>query len=247
MRYHHRSKNSAIFIVPSMITVASMCSGFYAMVQAVSGHIMLACVAVFISMVLDGLDGRIARLTKTSSPFGAELDNLADMVAFGVAPSLITYLWYGHQFGVKTGVAISFIYCACVAIRLAKFQTNSTRYSKYFFSGLPSPAAAGLVVGYIYLTNAYKDYYFWLNSDVTRYVGVALLILTALTMISNIKFYSFKEFHLHKKAPFRTLLISLLLLVLVLNFPDIVVYSFFVVYLCASYLMWLFRISYKTP
>lgn len=238
-------KNSAIFLVPSMITVVSMCSGFYAMVQAIYGNLSVACVAVFISMVLDGLDGRIARITKTSSSFGAELDSLADMVAFGVAPAVISFLWYANQYNRSIGLVASFIYCACVALRLARFNSNNSDVDKLFFCGLPSPAAAGLVIGYIYLVNEYKNDYSWLLSSEVMLGGVIILLVTALSMVSNVKFYSFREFNLYKKSPFRTLLVALFLLIMVLNFPDITTYGFFIAYLLFSYAMWILRIKYK--
>ncbi len=239
------ARNTAIFLVPSMITIASMCSGFYAMVQAVMGYMLPACVAVFVSMILDGLDGRVARLTKTSSAFGAELDSLADMVAFGVAPSVIMYLWYSKVFGSEIGLIVSFIYCASSAIRLARFNANMSKNDKFFFNGLPSPTAAGLVIGYIYLVNEYRNTYEWLLTSQMEMVGVAIILISSISMVSNIKFYSFKEFHFHRKAPFPTLLLISFLLILVLNFPDLVIYSFFIVYVVVSYLMWMFRIRYK--
>ncbi|RTL01236.1 MAG: CDP-diacylglycerol--serine O-phosphatidyltransferase [Proteobacteria bacterium] len=236
-----RAKGSPIYLIPSMITLSSMCCGFYAMVQSIAGDFFHAGLAIFFSMILDSLDGRIARLTHTSSPFGAELDSLADMVAFGAAPAMIAFNWGLHHLG-KIGWLVSFVYCACAALRLARFNVMIGVVDKRYFQGMPSPSAAALVVGFVYMA---AEYHFL--GQHTYIIGLIVTLIAGLSMVSNIKFYSFKEFHFHHTAPFRTLLFFLALLVLVFYYPDIVVYSFFVLYTIVSYIFWVFRIGYKQP
>jgi CDP-diacylglycerol--serine O-phosphatidyltransferase len=237
-----RAKGSPIYLIPSMITLSSMFCGFYAMVQSIGGDFAHAGLAILYSMILDSLDGRIARLTHTSSPFGAELDSLADMVAFGAAPALIVFNWSLHNLG-KIGWLVAFVYCACAGLRLARFNVMSEVADKRYFQGMPSPSAAALVVGYVYLSAEYQ-----LTTTGYALIGLIITLIAGLSMVSNIKFYSFKEFHLHQTAPFRALLIFLALLLLLFYFPEAVLYSFFVVYTLVSYICWIGRFGYsKTP
>lgn len=229
-----RVKGSPIYLVPSLITLSSMCFGVYAMVQSIQGNFYNAGIAIFLSTILDGLDGRVARMTKTTSLFGAELDSLADMVAFGVAPALIVFNWGLNYMGVW-GWGASFIYCACAAIRLARFNTNSSGNNK-FFLGLPSPSAAALVVGFVFIAG---EYHLHLSVNAIYHLALGVTIFAAISMITNVKFYGFKEFNFHHRAPFRTLLLFLVIIVLIAYYPDIVVYSFFVLYTLVSYVLWL--------
>lgn len=221
-----------------MFTIAAMFCGFYAMVQSINGYFLHAGMGIFYAMILDSLDGRVARLTHSSSPFGAELDTLADMLSFGVAPALIIFNWQLNHFG-KIGWLSAFIYCACAALRLARFNTLIATGDKKFFIGLPSTAAAPLVVGYVYVCISYN-----LNNLFFNYFSLGVTIFAAFSMVCNIKFYSFKEFNFHHKAPFRALLIFILVLALLFIYPDIVIYAFFVLYPVVSYIIYLFKISY---
>ena len=143
-------RRRGIYILPNLFTTAALFAGFYAIVQAMNGLFEQAAVAIFIAMVLDGLDGRVARLTRTQSAFGAEYDSLSDMVSFGAAPSLIMYEWALKGMG-KLGWMAAFIYCAGAALRLARFNTNIDVVDKRYFQGLPSPAAAALVAGLVWV------------------------------------------------------------------------------------------------
>ncbi|MDD3266370.1 MAG: CDP-diacylglycerol--serine O-phosphatidyltransferase [Burkholderiales bacterium] len=229
-----RVKGSPIYLVPSLITLSSMCFGVYAMVQSIQGNFYNAGIAIFLSMILDGLDGRVARMTKTTSAFGAELDSLADMVAFGVAPALIIFNWGLNYMGLW-GWSASFIYCACAAIRLARFNSSSSGDSG-FFLGLPSPSAAALVVGFVFIAG---EYHLHLPVHTTYHLAMGITIFAAISMITNVKFYGFKEFNFHHRAPFRALLLFLVLIVMITYYPELVVYGFFVLYVVVSYILWI--------
>lgn len=235
---HPPVKVSPIYILPSLFTLGAMFCGFYAIIQSINASFISAGIAIFFAMILDSLDGRVARLTHTSSPFGAELDSLADMVGFGVAPAVITFNWGLYTYG-KIGWLIAFIYCACAGLRLARFNTMIGIVDKKYFMGIPSPASAALVVGYIYICATYNVHGPLLNA-----LGAAVTLLAAFTMVSNIRFYSFKELNFQHRGKFRVLLLFLLALGLLLLYPDLVIYGFFVVYTFVSYFMYIFRIGY---
>ena len=170
-------RRQGIYILPNLFTSAALFAGFYAVVQAMNGRFETACVAIFCAMVLDGLDGRVARLTRTQSEFGAQFDSLSDMVSFGVAPSILMYEWALKPMG-KWGWVAAFIYCVSAALRLARFNTNIGVVDKRFFQGMPSPAAACLVAGLIWVLD---DYHVkggdvaWLAWGVTVFAGVTMV------------------------------------------------------------------------
>ena len=145
-----RERPKGIYMVPNMITLAALFGGFYAIVMAMNGRYDLATVGIFVAMVLDSLDGRVARMTNTQSAFGEQMDSLSDMVSFGAAPALIAYEWVLRDLG-RWGWIAAFVYCACAALRLARFNVNTGVVDKRYFQGLPSPAAAALVAGFIWL------------------------------------------------------------------------------------------------
>ncbi len=229
------NKVSPIYLLPNLFTLGAMFSGFYAIVQSINGDFISCGIAIFIAMILDSLDGRVARLTHTSSPFGAELDSLSDMVSFGVAPAIIAFNWHLHDMG-KVSWLVTFIFCACGSLRLARFNTMLGIVDKRYFIGLPIPSAAALVVGYIYMCNKYG-----LDNKISQIAGVVVIIFAAFSMVSNVRFYSFKEINFHHKARFRILLAFLMLLVLFFMYPDIVIYGFFSVYTVVSYIMHIFK------
>jgi CDP-diacylglycerol--serine O-phosphatidyltransferase len=145
-----RKRRKGIYILPNLITLAALFGGFYAVVMAINGRFDLAAVGVFCAMVLDSLDGRVARMTNTQSAFGEQMDSLSDMVSFGAAPALIAYVWALKGLG-RWGWIAAFVYCACAALRLARFNVNTAVVDKRYFQGLPSPAAAALVAGFIWV------------------------------------------------------------------------------------------------
>jgi CDP-diacylglycerol--serine O-phosphatidyltransferase len=227
-------------LLPNLFTTGALFAGFYAIVQAMNGKFESGAVAVFIAMVLDGLDGRVARMTRTQSEFGAEYDSLSDMVSFGVAPSLLMYEWAFKDLG-KIGWFAAFIYCAGAALRLARFNTNHEIIDKRFFQGLPSPAAAALVAGFIWVI---QDYGF-VGTDV-RWISVALTLFAGLSMVSNIRFYSFKDFNMRKSVPFIVIFLLALFFILISSYPPGVLFMLFFGYSLSGYVSWLYGLR-KRP
>jgi CDP-diacylglycerol--serine O-phosphatidyltransferase len=224
-------KRRGIYILPNLFTTGALFAGFYAIVQAMNGAYEQAAVAVFIAMVLDGLDGRVARLTKTQSAFGAEYDSLSDMVSFGAAPALIVYEWALRGMG-KFGWLAAFLYCAGAALRLARFNTTLEVVDKRYLQGLPSPAAAALVAGFIWVMGDLDV----AGSDAS-WLAAALTIFAGVTMVTNVKFYSFKDINLRKSVPFMAVAAFALALVLVSSYPPGWLFGFFLVYALSGYVM----------
>ena len=224
-----------IYILPNAFTTAALFCGFYAIVMGMNNHFEKATIAIFIAMVLDSLDGRVARMTNTQSEFGAQYDSLSDMVSFGAAPALVAYEWGLRGLG-QWGWLAAFVYCACAALRLARFNTNIGVVDKRYFQGIPSPAAAALVAGFI-----------WLMTDLNmagtdmRWVTWAITVLAGLTMVSNIPFYSFKDVNLKKSVPFAVPFILVLAYVLIVSDPPKVLFGLFVLYCLSGYVIFLWR------
>jgi CDP-diacylglycerol--serine O-phosphatidyltransferase len=206
-----------IYLLPNLFTTAALFSGFYAIVSGMHGRFEAAAIAVFVAMVLDGLDGRVARLTNTQSKFGAEFDSLADMVSFGVAPALVMFSWSLSVLG-KFGWACSFIYVACAALRLARFNTQIDTADKNYFSGLASPSAAAVVAGIVWVCHDVG----WVGAAIPIELSVLAGCLTALTgflMILNVPYSSFKGLDLRGRVPFVVMFIIVLLFGLVMLDP----------------------------
>ncbi|MBK8016587.1 MAG: CDP-diacylglycerol--serine O-phosphatidyltransferase [Betaproteobacteria bacterium] len=191
-----RKFRPGFFWLPNAITTVALFAGFYAIVQAMNNRYSAAAAAIFIAMVFDGLDGRVARLTRTQSAFGAELDSLSDMVAFGAAPALVIYEWALRGLG-KYGWAAAFAYCACAALRLARFNTNIGVVDKRYFQGLPSPAAAAVVAGFVWAMDSF-DY----TGPRLDWYAAGITVFAAFTMVSNVPFYSGKDINIRKSVPF---------------------------------------------
>ncbi len=205
-----RFTRRGIYWLPNLLTTIALFAGFYAIVQAMNGRFEQAAMAIFVAMVFDGLDGRVARLTRTQSAFGAEYDSLADMVSFGVAPALVVYVWALKDFAeletvawlgpwltTKLGWIAAFIYCACAALRLARFNTTLEVADKRFFQGLPSPAAACLIAGLVWALDEYQ-----IRGQDVKWLAWGLTAFAGLTMVSNFKFYSGKDINLRKSVSF---------------------------------------------
>lgn len=222
------TKRKGIYLLPNLLTTAGLFSGFYAIVSSMNGHFEAAAVAIFIAMVFDGLDGRVARMTNTQSEFGAEYDSMADMVSFGMAPALVAYNWGLADLG-KIGWLAAFVYVAGAALRLARFNTQLAVADKRFFQGLASPAAAALVAGLVWVGVEY-------NVDGND-VGIVVALITGiagLLMVSNFKYNSFKEVDWHGKVPFVALLLVMLVFVVVATEPALVLFIVFVLYALAG-------------
>ena len=230
-----RPKRKGFYLLPNAITISSLFCGFYAIVMSLNMEFKQATVAIFISMILDSMDGRVARLTRTQSEFGAQLDSLADMVAFGAAPALVVYEWSLKGMG-RIGWVSAFVFCACAALRLARFNTNIAIVDKRYFQGLPSPAAAALVAGFIWLMDdigfSGSDFY-WVAWGLTLYAG--------LSMVSNVPFYSFKVMNIRKTVPFIAVILLVLVFVTVSFDPPKVLFGLFVVYGISGYIVYLWH------
>jgi CDP-diacylglycerol--serine O-phosphatidyltransferase len=218
-----------IYLLPNMVTTAGLFSGFYAIVAAMNGRFEAAAIAIFIAMVMDGLDGRVARLTNTQSDFGVQYDSLSDMVCFGLAPALVIYEWslrYMVSVGwAKLGWLAAFIYAASAALRLARFNAQVATAEKSYFRGLPSPSAAGVLAGLVW---AATD--FGLEGEALVYLAFVLTVSMGLLMVSNIRYYSFKEFGFKNRVSFVAILVVVLVYAFASIDPPKVLFLGFLVY-----------------
>ena len=233
-----RPRRKGIYILPNLFTLAALFGGFYAIVMAMNGQFEQASVGVFCAMVLDSLDGRVARLTNTQSAFGEQMDSLSDMVSFGAAPALIVYEWALKGMG-KAGWLAAFVYCSGAALRLARFNTNIGVVDKRFFQGLPSPAAAALVMGLIWVATVLGE----TARSVPWLMGLsfAITLYAGLTMVTNVPFYSFKDVNLRKTVPFIAVVAIPLALAVITIHPPIVLFGVFVCYGVSGYCVYAWR------
>jgi len=234
-----RPRRKGIYILPNLFTLAALFGGFYAIVMAMNGQFEQAAYGIFIAAVLDSLDGRVARMTNTQSAFGEQMDSLSDMVSFGAAPALIVYEWALKGLG-KLGWIAAFVYCSGAALRLARFNTNITVVDKRFFQGLPSPAAAAVLIGFIWVMDdsGYKevskiDWLAWCAFGVTLYAG--------LTMVTNVPFYSFKDVSFKRTVPFIVIVAMALGFAVITIHPPIVLFSIFLVYGLSGYAVYVYK------
>ncbi|HEY4317546.1 MAG TPA: CDP-diacylglycerol--serine O-phosphatidyltransferase [Herbaspirillum sp.] len=228
-------RRRGIYLLPNAFTTAALFCGFYAIVMAMNLKFDNASIAIFVAMVLDSLDGRVARMTNTQSEFGAQYDSLSDMVSFGAAPALVIYEWSLRGMG-KLGWLAAFVYCVGGALRLARFNTNIAVVDKRYFQGLPSPAAAAMVAGFVWVMD---DLRFagadlnWISWVITLYAGV--------TMVSNVPFYSFKDINFRKPMPFIASLLVVVMLVAISSDPSSVLFGLFVLYGVSGYAVYGWR------
>lgn len=229
-------RRRGIYLLPNLLTLGALFAGFYAIIAGMGGNFNEAGWAILIAAVLDGLDGRVARLTNTQSAFGAQFDSLSDMVSFGVAPALIVFSWALSSLG-EAGWAASFIYISCAALRLARFNVQLGTVDKRFFVGLQSPVAAGLVTFAVWVGYRY-------NVQITPLIAFGTAVLTAFTgilMISNFRYFSFKEIHFKGTVPYVVFLMAVVLLVVIAQNPHEVLFSMCVVYAASGPAIWLYR------
>lgn len=240
-----RPRRKGIYILPNLFTLAALFGGFYAIVMAMNQRFEQAAIGVFCAMVLDSLDGRVARMTNTQSAFGEQMDSLSDMVSFGAAPALIVYEWALKGMG-KLGWIAAFIYCASAALRLARFNVNTGVVDKRYFQGLPSPAAAALVVGFIWIMDdvGYKGFREgpWLG-----WVALGFTLYAGLTMVTNVPFYSFKDVHFKRSVPFIVTVAIALGFALIAYHPPTVLFGLFVVYGLSGYVVYVWKRSKGRP
>lgn len=232
-------RERSIYLLPNAFTTAALFAGFYAIVQAMNGHYEHAAVAIFIAMVLDGLDGRVARLTNTQSAFGAEYDSLADMVSFGVAPALVLYVWALQPLG-KLGWIAAFIYCACAALRLARFNVKIDEIDKRFFQGLPSPAAASILAGMVWVAfdNGISGNEVFFGVIKMNWLAWGITLFAGLSMVTDLRYYSGKEINFRKSVPFFVILLIVLAFVLISYSPPEVLFIAALIYGLSGYLYW---------
>jgi len=230
-------RRRGIYLLPNIFTTAALIFGFYAIVQAMNQSFENAAAAILVAMVLDWLDGRIARLTRTQSAFGAEYDSLSDMVCFGAAPALVMYEWALKDLG-RVGWIPALVYCVATALRLARFNTNIHVTDKRFFQGLPSPAAAALVVGFVWLANDNK---IPVSGFGLPWVAALLTFYAGITMVISVPFYSFKDINPRRNVPFAVVLLLVLAFVLISTDPPVVLFLLFVAYGFSGYVHWLWR------
>lgn len=221
-----KKPHRGIYLLPNLFTTSALFCGFYAIVASINNQFETAAIAIFIAMVLDGVDGRVARLTNTESDFGAEFDSLADMVSFGLAPALVMYLWTLSNLG-KIGWLVSFVYVVCAALRLARFNTQASHSDKNYFQGLASPAAAAIVAGLIWNGELIQQY---ISTPTLQIVALVTTLVAGLLMVSNVRYHSFKGINWRSKVPFATILMIVLALVFVSAAPEQLIFGIFFVY-----------------
>jgi CDP-diacylglycerol--serine O-phosphatidyltransferase len=225
-----------IYLLPNLFTTAALFAGFYAVTAALNQRYELAAVSVFIAMVLDGLDGRVARLTNTQSAFGAEYDSMADMLSFGAAPALVIYVWSLSTLG-KIGWVAAFVHTAGAALRLARFNTQITTADKRYFQGLPSPSAAAILAGFIWFCETHG-----LSGELVRYVALTLAFATGLLMVSNFRYYSFKDVDLKGRVPFLWAILVMLVFAVIFTNPSLMLFLLFSTYAVSGPLLTLLRL-----
>jgi CDP-diacylglycerol--serine O-phosphatidyltransferase len=232
-----RPRNKAIYLLPNAFTTGALFFGFFAIVQAMNQHWEIASMAIFCSLILDGMDGRVARMTHTQSAFGEQYDSLADMVSFGVAPALVAYEWALKGLG-KWGWVAAFIYCAGAALRLARFNISTGVIDKRFFQGLPSPAAASIVAGFVWLA---EDNHLPVSDAAIPWTMFCITVYAGITMVSNAKFYSGKALDIRYKVSFGVMVFVILGLVLMSTYPPLTIFCFFLVYALSGYVLWVWE------
>jgi len=237
-----KSTRRGIYLLPNLLTTGALFAGFYSIVAAIDGNFLGAAWAIYIAMFLDGLDGRVARMTSTESDFGKEFDSLADMVSFGLAPAIVTYQWgvarlseYGPVWG-RLGWLAAFLYTVAAALRLARFNTAGST-DKRFFHGLPSPPAAAGIAAMVWGSIDYE-----IGGLVALVAGISITGLTGLAMMSNFRYLSFKDYNLSSRVPFGNLMFVLALLIVVSIDPPVVIFTMFFVYTTSAPILWVSRV-----
>jgi len=228
-------RHRGVYLLPNLFTTGALFGGFYAVISGMHGNFIHAAVAIFISMLLDGMDGRVARMTNTQSAFGEQYDSLADMVSFGVAPALVMFSWVLHDLG-RWGWAAAFVYTACAALRLARFNTQIGVVDKKYFMGLASPMAAAVIAGTVLTFSNYQPENVW------AIAGLAILtVITGLLMVSNFRYTSFKSVDFRGRVPFGVMLLIVLVFALLIIFQEEGLLVISVAYALSAPAIWLLR------
>lgn len=238
MKPSHTQQRRGIYLLPNLFTTASLFAAFYSIVASLNHHFEVAVIAIFIGMIADGLDGRVARLTNTQTAFGAEYDSLSDMVTFGVAPSLVVYSWSLVHLG-KVGWLASFVYTASVALRLARFNTQVSIVNKRYFQGLACPAGAAILASFVWYCCQLE-----VDGASLSYLVAIMTVIIALLMVSNIRYYSFKEIDVKRRVPFLYVLLMVLLFAAIAVDPAFVLFCAFVIYALSGPTHTVIRLAY---
>ncbi len=213
-------KQRGIYLLPNLFTTAALFAGFYAITSAINGKFEVAAASIFVAQILDGMDGRVARITNTESEFGAQYDSMADVISFAVAPAIVMYLWAFTSLG-KVGLFAAFVHTAGGALRLARFNTQIATADKNYFQGLPSPPAAAILAGFIWISEAYG---FGFNEGAFRLMGLMLVIMTGLLMVSNFPYYSFKGIDVKDRVSFVVTIGIMLVIGIIMTEPAIMLF-----------------------
>jgi CDP-diacylglycerol--serine O-phosphatidyltransferase len=221
---HSRPRHRGIYLLPNLFTTGAMFSGFYAITSAINERFEIAAIAIFVAMILDGLDGRVARMTNTQTEFGVQYDSLSDMVSFGVAPGLVMYLWAFSSLG-SLGLFAAFVHTAGGALRLARFNTQVETADKRYFQGLPSPAAAAILAGFLWVSVRYNY-----DVDTLKFFALILTISTGLLMVSNFRYSSFKDIDFKGRVPFMVAILVMLSLAFIMIHPPGMLFLIFMAY-----------------
>lgn len=224
VRDGEKVRRKGVYLLPNLFTTAALFSGYYAILASMSGYFEKASVAIFIAMVLDGLDGRVARLTNTQSDFGAQYDSLSDLIAFGIAPSVLIYSWSLQSLG-KVGWMASFIFAACTALRLARFNVQVEMVDKKYFVGLASPSAAAMITSYVWFS-----YDMGLTSNTMAALAAILTVFISSLMVCNFRYLSFKEIDFRGRVPFAAILFIMILFSVIFIDPPKVLFLMFFIY-----------------
>ncbi len=221
-----------VYLLPNLFTTGNLLSGFYAIIAVFNADYVSAAVAILVATVFDSLDGRVARMTKTTSKFGVEYDSLADLVSFGVAPGLLIYSWALTNYG-RIGWVAAFLFVACGALRLARFNVQVGTVENRYFVGLPIPAAAGLLAA----TVLFDDHILRLGAEMKPLLIVVMTYVLAFLMVSNIRYWSFKGIGFRDRRPFQVLVAAVLVVMLVTAAPQVMLFALFALYAASGVLL----------
>ena len=217
-----KERHPGVYLIPNLLTTGNLFSGYYAIIAVLNGQVVQASVAILIAMIFDSIDGRWARMTRTSSRFGVEYDSLSDLVSFGIAPGLLVYTWALSDFG-RLGWVAAFLFVVCGALRLARYNVQMGVGETRFFYGLPVPAAGGLIASLVMMDHHFSV----IGKEVKPFLIVTLIYVLAFLMVSTFKYSSFKDLHLLKRKPFRTLVMAVLLFIVLAAEPNIMLFLLF--------------------
>jgi CDP-diacylglycerol--serine O-phosphatidyltransferase len=235
MEHNKAQAKRGVYLLPSILTTFGLFCGFYAVIASIKGDFEIAAMAIFFAMLWDALDGRVARMTNTQTTFGAEYDSMADLISFGVAPAILVYQWTLSGMG-KIGWMAAFVYAACAALRLARFNTQVGIADKRYFQGLPSPAAAAVLAGMIGLYEwlPSQGYELGLSTTSENLIGWLIAVACGILMVSNVRYHSFKEINFKGRSSFRLLLLAALIIIVIAYEPLLVLFIFFFLYMLSG-------------